>query len=88
MRSCSICVPGGTVAELLKQVSQRIPALAGLLVPGQDHGLGEPGVREAGAPVHDGDEVALMPPFSGGSGLAGHVRIQQEPFSVDGRWNG
>lgn len=31
----------------------------------------------------DGDEVALMPPFSGGSGLRGMVRIQRGPFCLD-----
>ena len=35
------------------------------------------------APVKDGDEVALMPPFSGGSGAKGRVCIRQGPFSLD-----
>jgi len=35
------------------------------------------------APVKSGDEVALMPPFSGGSGSTGHVHIQKGPFSLD-----
>ncbi|MDA8099170.1 MAG: molybdenum cofactor biosynthesis protein MoaE, partial [Nitrospiraceae bacterium] len=32
--------------------------------------------------VKDGDEIGLMPPFSGGQ-TAGCVRIQKEPFSLD-----
>lgn len=33
--------------------------------------------------VLDGDEVALMPPFSGGSGVGGRVQLQAEDFSID-----
>ena len=35
------------------------------------------------APLSDGDEVGLMPPFSGGQEQQGFVRVQTEPFSLD-----
>ena len=61
-----------------------VPQLADLLVPGRIMVSVNQEFVKQDAPCKDGDEVALMPPFSGGSGLSGHVRIQQEPFSLDG----
>jgi molybdopterin synthase catalytic subunit len=73
----------GTVRELLTQVMTLYPGLADFLSPGRIMiSVNQEFVRDD-APVRDGDEVALMPPFSGGSGRAGHVRIQTEPFAVD-----
>ncbi|HUJ17829.1 MAG TPA: molybdenum cofactor biosynthesis protein MoaE [Nitrospirota bacterium] len=73
---------GGPVVDLLKQVAAVYPALADLLSPGRIMvSVNQEFVRQD-APVRDGDEVALMPPFSGGSGRA-PIRVQHEPFSVD-----
>jgi molybdopterin converting factor subunit 1 len=72
-----------TVSELRKEVSNEYPALAdifsrdGILVS-----VNQEFVKHD-APVTDGDEVAFMPPFSGGSGTTGHVCIQRGPFSLD-----
>ncbi len=74
----------GTVAALIKQVAQEYPALSDILSQGRivvsvNHEF----VRQDSL-VNDGDEVALMPPFSGGGdGASGRVRIQKEPFSLD-----
>lgn len=73
----------GTVSDMLKQVALNCPALSGFLSSGRILiAVNQEFVKED-ALVKDGDEVALMPPFSGGSGLFGVVRIQQEPFSLD-----
>ncbi|MEW6118223.1 MAG: molybdenum cofactor biosynthesis protein MoaE [Nitrospirota bacterium] len=73
----------GTVAALLEQVMQKCPSLSPLLSPERLMiAVNEEFVRKD-ALVRDGDEVALMPPFSGGSGLFGIVRIQEEPFALD-----
>jgi molybdopterin converting factor subunit 1 len=72
----------GTVADLLRQVAKEQPALSGLLVPGRVLvSINQEFVAQDAA-VRDGDEVALMPPFSGGAG-AGHIRVQTEPFSLE-----
>jgi molybdopterin converting factor subunit 1 len=71
----------GTVAALLRQLAKEYPALSDILVPGRIVVSVNHEFVKQDALVRDGDEVALMPPFSGGS--AGHVRIQQEPFSLD-----
>jgi molybdopterin synthase catalytic subunit len=72
-----------TVGELLSVLERDHPALAGLLTGGrmlvsvnQEFAAPETGLK-------DGDEVALMPPFSGGQTLHGVVRVQTEPFSLD-----
>jgi MoaE-MoaD fusion protein len=38
---------------------------------------------DVGAPLHAGDEVALIPPVSGGSVSALHVRLTTEPLALD-----
>ncbi|MGE5173479.1 MAG: molybdenum cofactor biosynthesis protein [Betaproteobacteria bacterium] len=79
----SIAFISGTVAELLKQVSREYPVLNDVLsCGGVLVSVNQEFVRPD-APVKDGDEVALMPPFSGGDETSGNVRIQQEPFSLE-----
>ena len=79
----SLNLPAGTVADLLEQVAQKCPALSGLLFPDRILIVVNQEFVKKDALIRDGDEVALMPPFSGGSGPFGAVRIQREPFSLD-----
>src|SRR5574337_1307622 len=73
----------GTVADLLRQLEKAHPALAGILSGGRIMvSINQEFVKQD-AVLHDGDEVALMPPFSGGSGRKGCVRVQEGPFSLD-----
>lgn len=72
-----------TVRDLLREISKTCPALSESIVPGMIMVSVNKEFVKPDAPVRDGDEVALMPPFSGGSGRAGRVRIQGEPFSLD-----
>jgi molybdopterin synthase catalytic subunit len=75
-------VTAGTVGDVLQRLSRKYPALADVLAPGRIMVSVNQEFVKPDAMVKDGDEVALMPPFSGGS-QTGHVRIQQEPFSVE-----
>ncbi len=71
-----------TISELLLVIAREHPALSGLLSQGRViTALNQEFVKPE-ARVKDGDEVALMPPFSGGD-AAGHIRIQRELFSLD-----
>jgi molybdopterin converting factor subunit 1 len=72
-----------TVSELLREVSNAYPALHEILSCGRVLTSVNHEFVKGDAPVKSGDEVALMPPFSGGSGSKGHVHIQKEPFSFD-----
>lgn len=72
-----------TVSELLKEVSNEYPALSDILSCGRVLTSVNQEFVKGDAPVKSGDEVALMPPFSGGSGSTGHVHIQKGPFSLD-----
>ena len=76
-----ITAANGTVADLLQQVSREYPALSDILAPGRIVVSVNHEFVKQDAPIRDGDEVAFMPPFSGGS--AGQVRIQRESFSLD-----
>lgn len=71
-----------TVAGLLKRISEDYPALTDALLRGGIVIAVNHEFVKQDAPLQDGDEVALMPPFSGGSG-PGNIRIQREPFSLD-----
>ncbi len=79
----SITFISGTVEALLKQVSHEYPALADILSCGSIMVSVNQDFVKMDAVVMDGDEVALMPPFSGGSGAVPTVRIQLEPFSIE-----
>jgi molybdopterin synthase catalytic subunit len=72
-----------TVSELLKEVSDAYPALSELLSCGRVLTSVNKEFVKGDAPVKDGDEVAFMPPFSGGSGVEGRVCIQKGPFFLD-----
>lgn len=78
-----IAFTGGTVADLLQELSRQRPDISDMVAPGRIMVSVNQEFVKPDASVADGDEVALMPPFSGGNALAGHVRVQQEPFSVD-----
>jgi MoaD family protein len=72
-----------TVSGLLKQLSQEYPVLSDILIPGRIVVSVNHEFVKQDAPIRDGDEVALMPPFSGGAAGRVRVRVQKEPFSLD-----
>ena len=80
-----IQLPGKTetVSDLLHQVSQELPALSNLLSSCAIMVSVNQEFVKHNTLVKDGDEVALMPPFSGGDEPCGRIRIQQEPFSLE-----
>ena len=79
----TVAFTGRTVGELLKQVAGEYPVLGDVLSCGGILISVNQEFVKPDALVKDGDEVALMPPFSGGEEAAGNVRIQQEPFSLE-----
>ncbi len=76
-----INIAAGTVSDLLRWISREYPALSDILLRGRIVVSVNQELARPDAKIQDGDEVALMPPFSGGT--SGAVRIQKEPFSVD-----
>lgn len=70
---------GGTLRSLLESVYAKHPRLEGFeetMLLAVNHEFAEPGAR-----LRDGDEVALMPPVSGGTG--GFVAIQRSAIDVE-----
>jgi molybdopterin converting factor subunit 1 len=77
------------LADLYSQLQTRIPGLAafgGSIALSINYEY-----ANLDAPLHDGDEVALLPPVSGGTGPApaepntarAHIRIVHEPINYD-----
>ena len=74
----------GTVSELLEAVSRGYPALSGMISGNRILIAVNREFARGDAMVKDGDEVALMPPFSGGGQRpSANIRIQKGPFSLD-----
>jgi molybdopterin converting factor subunit 1 len=72
-----------TVKDLLDVMTGRFPALKDSLSCGRIMVSVNQEFVKQDAPLKDGDEVGLMPPFSGGQELQGFVRVQVEPFSLE-----
>jgi len=82
LNELSISAERLTIADLFDKLSREYPALSEMLSCGRIIVAVNQELAGKDALVKDGDEVALMPPFSGGGPSAGIVRIQQEPFSL------
>ncbi len=73
----------GTIVDLLRIIGNRIPSLAEILSSGRILVSVNQELAGKDAPLADGDEVGLMPPFSGGQERSGIVKVQTGPFSLD-----
>lgn len=72
---------GKRVQDVVELLAARHPAIAALrgrfrVAVNQDFGADD-------QPLADGDELALIPPVAGGAGEARHVRLLDEPLSLD-----
>jgi molybdopterin converting factor subunit 1 len=65
---------GATVGDLLGELAPLIGAMPVRAAVNREY-------SQDGAPLHDGDEVALIPPVSGGSDV--HAAVLAEPLSLD-----
>jgi len=72
-----------TVGDLIRRVGDRCPGIKDLLACGRILISVNQEIVNQDALLKDGDEVGLMPPFSGGQDLQGVVRIQEGPFSLE-----
>ena len=71
---------GASVADLLAALAG---TPVGALQPGQCVVAINREYARADAPIGEGDEVALIPPVSGGAGPVRRVRVTGEPLSLD-----
>ncbi len=72
-----------TVSDLLLQISREHPAISDILSRGSVLVAVNQEFAKPDARLKDGDEVALMPPVSGGAESSRNIRVQAEPFSLD-----
>ena len=67
---------GALVRDALAQIGWLTDGIPVVMAVNQEY-------AETGAVLHAGDEVALIPPVSGGSVGAAHVRVTREPLALD-----
>lgn len=67
---------GAAVDDALAQLGALVDGIPVVMAVNQEY-------AEADTPLHPGDEVALIPPVSGGSIGALHVRVTDEPLSLE-----
>jgi molybdopterin synthase catalytic subunit len=67
---------GAVVRDALERLSGLTSGIRVVMAVNQEY-------ADADVPLHAGDEVALIPPVSGGAVSAMHVRVTGEPLSLD-----
>jgi molybdopterin synthase catalytic subunit len=72
---------GATAGDLVDAVA-RDAGLGAVVQPGRVVVAVNREYVPAGHPLHDGDEVALIPPVSGGASAAVHARVSAEPLDL------
>jgi molybdopterin converting factor subunit 1 len=72
---------GARVADAVAALAARHPAIAKLA--GKFRIAVNADFVSEGTELHDGDELALIPPVAGGSGPARHVLLSPDPLSLD-----
>ena len=67
---------GAAVSDALEQLADLTGDVPVVMAVNREY-------ASAGQVLHPGDEVALIPPVSGGSVSAAHVRVTDEPLALD-----
>jgi MoaE-MoaD fusion protein len=67
---------GGRVADVLAQLGRVTGGVPVVMAVNQEY-------AEADTELHPGDELALIPPVSGGSVGSLHVRVTEQPLALD-----
>jgi molybdopterin synthase catalytic subunit len=67
---------GARVSDALAELSELIDGIPAVMAVNQEY-------ADADAQLHAGDEVALIPPVSGGSVGALHARVTDQPLVID-----
>jgi molybdopterin converting factor subunit 1 len=67
---------GAVVGDALAQMHALTDGMRVVMAVNQEY-------ADEGAPLHSGDEVALIPPVSGGAVGALHARVTQRPLTLD-----
>jgi MoaE-MoaD fusion protein len=80
---------GHTVRHLIELVRKRYPTIGELMDKKKVLVSVNQEIAQEDTKIHDGDEIALLPPFAGGSSVEStidesqFVRVQRENFSID-----